>query len=262
MAVFPKPVTAYDLDDEKDHTSFNPETYSGHPLMEYVNIIIGRSTNCDMFWTCMAARFLKADYDVAYEMLRAIRADNARNDAIRGAARAALNDADYELYVAVRNASVHLTRQRDIFAHQCIGLNPKLPNALLVIDSKVIGRIVFFNPDGYTERSEQRIGREIPKEHRKDIYVYEITDLEDLALMATITEYMVVSLFQALGPPGAANDGARHWLFEHRQSPLYVQSPTQKTKPKVRPEWPQPVHGHELEGTPRPPPPYLMHLRV
>jgi hypothetical protein len=258
----PKPVTHYKLDDDKDHTAFDPDVYSGHPLMEYVNLVVGRSTNCDMFWTCMAARFLKADYDVAYEMLRAIRTDNVRHDAIRAAARAALNDADYELYRAVRNASVHLTRQRDKFAHHCIGVNSKLPNALLLIDSKLVGRVVFFDPDNHEKRTETRLGRALPNEMHKDIFVYEIAELEDLVLMATITEYMVVCLFQAFGPPGVVNVSARRWLFEHPQSPLCIDSPTQRTKPEVRPEWPRPVHGHELEGKPRPSPPSTWHIRI
>lgn len=257
-----KHASDYDLAPDKDHSTFDPEMYSGHPLMKYVNLVIGRSANCDMAWNCMAARFLKSDYEVAYEMLRAIRADHVRAETIRAAARTSLDDADYTLYLAVWDASRHLTKQRHRFAHHCFGLNKKLPEALLLIDAKLIGRLLFFEPEGYEFRREGRLGRTIPQEMGKDIEVYEIAYLEDIALMATITEYMVFSLFQALGPPGALRDGARRWLFEHPQSPLCIQSPTQKTKSEVRPEWPQPVHPHEIEGKPRPPPPMTWWIRV
>ena len=231
----PKPLSHYKLGDEH-HSRFDPEECYGHPLFSYVNLVIARSAICDMLWNCMAARFLTTDFEVAYEMLQAPNAEGTRVQIIRAAARKVLSDADFELYGAAWKAAKPLRDQRHKFAHHLFGLNSGLPNALLLIDSRIIGRGIFLNPDAGRMKRPERIGHKLPGGADEQIEVYETADLRDKAVMATITEYMVMALLTALGPPGDERDGGYRWLFEHPQSPLCIDSPTQRTKPEVRPE--------------------------
>lgn len=254
----PKPLSHYKLGDEH-HSSFDPEECSGHPLFQYVNLVISRSAICDILWNCMAARFLKADFEVAYEMLQALNAEGARVQIIRAAARKVLSDPDFELYAAVWKAAKPLRDQRHKFAHHLFGLNSGLPNALLLIDSRIVGRGIFLDPDAGKPARPGRLGHKLTDGADEQIEAYEVADLRDIALMATITEYMVASLLQALGPPGERRDGGYQWLFEHPQSPLCIDSPTQRTKPVVRPEWPAKVHP---PGEPVPDPPIFLWGRV
>ena len=161
MGIKIKTAASYNLDEKE--TKFDPEEYAGHPLMEYVNLTIGRSATCDIIWNCMAARFLKSsEYETVYEMLRSINNDKVRADTIRDAARRALNDADFYLYAAVWDASRHLSRQRDKFAHHCFGVNESLPNALLLIDAKIVARLMFFEPDAFEPAGTGRVRRSVP----------------------------------------------------------------------------------------------------
>jgi hypothetical protein len=224
----PKPFSHYKIKDGK--SDFDPELAAWSPLIPYVYIVIGHSANCDMLWTCMAARFLKSDFEAAHEMLVALKADSARTQAIRAAANAALPADDFALYEAVRKKSADLSIQRHKFAHWSVGLSPDIPDALLLFDNKLVGRQLFFAPDSHVHGDRPNKMKLTIGDAERNIEVYEAKELKKIALDSAITEFMVMSLFQAIGPKGDRRDAARTWLFEGRQSPLMGWTPPSRSK--------------------------------
>ena len=81
---------------------------------------------------------MKTDVLVALSMLEALSGADARRAAVEGAARARLNDADFDLFMATWGTTASIRRRRNEYAHGIWGYSPKIPDGLLHISPRYL----------------------------------------------------------------------------------------------------------------------------
>ena len=88
----------------------------------------------ELLETQAVARLANTDHVIISEILGVLR--SARRTAIKRAIKAALTDAEAELWVGLRAALEPVEKLRDELAHRIWGYSPQHPDALVLVDPK------------------------------------------------------------------------------------------------------------------------------
>jgi hypothetical protein len=191
--------------------TFNVDAAVASPLFPLISKAVLHASNCDMLFMAIAGRFLKADFEVVTAMIMPL-SDWGRDTAILGAVRHSLGNEtrERELFEASRKAVNDLTKYRNRFAHWSFGTNPQIPDALLLVDTKVVAKQFIAR----LHLTAQIPGQDFNLDAQTDqeVEVYEKPMLVKIADDAELAEAIMGNLFDALGPAGVERDAARNTL--------------------------------------------------
>jgi hypothetical protein len=126
------------------------------------------------------ASLLHATAAPAVAVYLALKNSRTRQDVLAAAARAVLNDRNYELFGAIQRVGASLESQRNDIVHGLYGKSDQIPDGVLWMSSH--DRIKHSLALGSMSAASRYVLRhEAIRRLRQDIFVYEISDLMSLA---------------------------------------------------------------------------------
>lgn len=123
----------------KANIIFHPNVLLKTPALGVLPMtVISHWARIDAVLATLLSGMLKSDLMIGLAMYQRLMGGEARRSALDGAAKEALNESDYNLYLSVLKVIKPSRDRRNDFAHYMWASSPELPDALLLIDPKAV----------------------------------------------------------------------------------------------------------------------------